>query len=148
MNQNSQELEQTLQKPDILARVLKPDGTLVVSESSMESIESRLLSGIKRLFGIQKDEVVETASGMEHWATGSFGKLVSRQTNVNWMIQQFATLGLPVQKRVAGQFTELYSRFSSISIICKAIHGFNRFWFKNIRLAGPAFGNIIFFKKQ
>jgi len=131
-----------------LVRVLKPGGTLVISESNMDSIESRLLSGIKRFLGIQKAQVVETDSGKEHWVSGSFGKLVSRQANVNWMIEQFAAMGLLVEKQVAGQFTELYNRFSSKSIIGKAIHRFNRFWFKNIRLAGPAFGNILFFRKQ
>jgi ubiquinone/menaquinone biosynthesis C-methylase UbiE len=138
------EVEQAMNE---LARVLKPGGTLVISESNMGSLESRVLSGVKRLLGIQKETVVETAAGEEHWATGSFGKLVTRQTNTKWMIAKFEALGLPVQKHVAGQFTELYNRFSSDSLFSKAIHGFNRFWFKRVKLAGPAFGNIIFFKK-
>jgi ubiquinone/menaquinone biosynthesis C-methylase UbiE len=139
------EVEQAMTE---LARVLKPGGTLVISESNVASFESRLLFRVKRLFGIQKETLVETAAGTEHWATGSFGKLVTRQTNTTWLIKRFNDMGLPVQEHVAGQFTELYNRFSPGSFISKAIHGFNRFWFEHVRLPGPAFGNIMFFKKR
>lgn len=130
-----------------LSRVLKPGGTLVISESNMASVESRLLSGVKRLLGRQRDEVVETEAGMEYWATSPCGKLLSRQTNIRWLIGRFATRGLAVQRHVAGQFTEIYSRFSS-KIVRIAIHGFNKLWFQFIQVPGPAFGNILFFRKR
>ncbi len=130
-----------------LVRVLKPGGRLVISEGNMHSLESRILLRVKRMLGKLKEEVVETKSGMEYWAESASGKLLSRQINIQWLTGRFAAMGLSLEKHVAGQFTELYSRFS-LQVISKAIHAFNRFWFSKIRLPGAAFGNILIFRKK
>jgi SAM-dependent methyltransferase len=130
-----------------LVRVLKKGGILVISEGNHDSLESGLLLAVKRLLGRQKENVMETSAGMEYWADGPAGKLLSRQMNIDWLLKRFADLGLTVQDRVAGQFTELYSRTSN-RLLQRLFHAVNRFWFSYVKSPSLAYGNIILFRKE
>lgn len=130
-----------------LARILKPGGTLVISEGNMFSLQAIILRTLKRLVGKEKAIVKKTPAGLEYWTITSTGKLLTREANIQWMIKEFKHKRFDVKEHVAGQFTELYTRFSS-QLIEKIIHSFNNLWFKYIRFPYPAFGNIIILQKQ
>lgn len=130
-----------------LNRVLKKGGTVVISEGNMSSLESIMMRKLKRILGKQKDDVIKTAAGLEHWAVGPTGKLLSRQADIRWLKEKFESSGFVVKKHVSGQFTELYNRFSSKALI-KMIHLINNLWFKYINIPTLAYGNIIIFTKR
>jgi SAM-dependent methyltransferase len=130
-----------------LARVLRPGGMLVVSEGNMSSVEAVGLRALKRLLGAEKAEVKRTAAGMEFWKQGESGALVTRQADVGWLVRSFESRGVRLVKRAAGQFSEGYAMTSSAALR-KLIHAFNNFWFGRVGAAGPAYGNILIFRKD
>ncbi|HVF54666.1 MAG TPA: class I SAM-dependent methyltransferase [Pyrinomonadaceae bacterium] len=130
-----------------LARVLKPGGTLVVSEGNMSSIEAVALRNLKRMLGKEKATVKRAAAGMEYWKISADDALVTRQADINWLVESFRSRGLTLSKRVAGQFMEAYTMVSARPLK-KLIHGFNNFWFKYVKLPQLAYGNIIFLRKE
>ena len=75
------------------------------------------------------------------------GTLLTRQADISWLIRRFETMGLRLRKRVAGQFTELYTRFQW-SLPRKLIHAFNGLWFRCLKVPHPAFGNLLIFEKK
>jgi hypothetical protein len=89
---------------------------------------------------------VRTPAGVESWATRDSGKLVTRETDIPWLISRCRQLGLTPKQRRAGQFTEAYTRVPTRPLK-KLVHLFNRFWFSAIRRPGPAFGNLLVFQK-
>src|SRR5919205_837857 len=129
------------------ARVLRPGGMLVVSEGNMSSVEAVGLRALKRLLGAEKAEVKRTAAGMEFWKQGESGALVTRQADVGWLVRSFESRGVRLVKRAAGQFSEGYAMTSSAALR-KLIHAFNNFWFGRVGAAGPAYGNILIFRKD
>jgi ubiquinone/menaquinone biosynthesis C-methylase UbiE len=129
-----------------LVRVLKPTGTLVISEGNMLSLSSRLSRMTRKLLSIPISET-QSQAGMERWITTPSGTLLVRQAHIPWLIEWLNSHGLVVKKHVAGQFTELYARFSA-RYLQNWVHLWNRLWFRYIKLAGPAFGNIIILQKQ
>jgi len=130
-----------------VSRVLKPGGIIVLSEVNMNSIEVKLTETLRPI--LRKKNVVskKTYAGIENWAETDSGRLLSRKVDVKWLEKEFKKHGLYIVERRAGQLTEAYTRFKN-PIVRKFIHSINNFWFKKIRLAGPAFGNIIFLKKE
>ena len=75
------------------------------------------------------------------------GKLLSRRVNVPWLIREFSQHGVELVQRSPGQFTEAYTRVSS-SWINRLIHEFNFLWYRRVKLAGPACGNMLYFQKR
>lgn len=73
--------------------------------------------------------------------------LLTRQTDIGWLMESLQNYGFTVKKRVAGQFTELYLKCPS-RIIRQLIHFFNDFWFRYIKNPHLAFGNILFLEKS
>ena len=130
-----------------LSRVLKPAGILIVSEVNMYSLQSRLLRILRQLLRKEKDVVKLTPAGLEHWSSSSAGKLLTRESDLTWLIDNFVINGFRVKKRISGQFTEAYTRFSS-ETVRNLIHGFNKLWFSYIRSPYPAFGNIVILQKD
>lgn len=130
-----------------LSRILKRGGTLIISEGNMNSLQSITLRTLKVLLGKEKAIVNKTPAGLEFWEETTAGKLLTRQANIPWLIRAFENNGLSVKKAVAGQFTEIYIKFSS-NLINKLIHSFNSFWFKYIRIPHFSFGNLIILQKD
>ncbi|MDT5271966.1 MAG: hypothetical protein QOH49_4152 [Acidobacteriota bacterium] len=130
-----------------LSRVLRPGGSLVVSEVNMHSLEARTMRGLKRLLGRERAEVKETPAGLEYWKERGGGALVTRQANMRWLIESFESHGLRLSKRLAGQFSESYTILSAPALK-RLVHGFNSFWFGRVKSPGPAFGNVLIFKKR
>lgn len=130
-----------------LSRVLTPGGMLVISEGNMHSLQGMVLRALKRLLGRQKALVQKTPAGVEHWRTDSTGTIVTREANVPWLIRRFAAHGVQLRERRPGQLTEAYTMVSS-QRAKRFLHKLNNFWFRHLRLAGPAYGNILTFQKE
>lgn len=130
-----------------LARILKQGGMLIIEEGNMNSLQSIVLNIIRFLTGKKKTEFKSTSCGIERWKATPAGPLFVRQANIGWLYRRFEKEGLIVKKRIAAEFTELYTK-APFHFMKKLIHYFNNFWFKYIRLPHPAFGNIIIFQKE
>lgn len=130
-----------------LARVLKPGGSLVISEGNKSSLEAVTMRSLKRLLRKEKANVKDTPAGVEYWKEKDGDALVTRQANVRWLIEQFDKRGLSLTKRAPGQFSESYRMFSG-SMGRNFFHRLNSFWFRHVKWAAPAFGNILFFEKR
>ncbi len=130
-----------------LARVIRPAGILVISEANMHSLQSIVLHNLRRLFRKGRATLRKTPTGMEYWIDNADGLMLTRQSNIKWLIKRFNNDGFTVITRLAGQFTEIYTRISS-RLMRRLIHAFNRFWFKYIKLPHLAFGNVIILRKQ
>lgn len=130
-----------------LCRVLKPGGTIIISEVNMNSLEVTLTEKIRPLLNKPHIESKIVPSGVEVWAETEHGKLLSRRANMSWLSQEFSKHGVYIQKRRPGQFTESYTRFQN-KTIQKTIHAINNFWFKYLPFPELSCGNILYFKKQ
>jgi 2-polyprenyl-3-methyl-5-hydroxy-6-metoxy-1,4-benzoquinol methylase len=129
-----------------LARVVRPGGMLVLSEGNMYSIQAVALRWLKRLLRRERAEIVRVAGGIEYTETTGQGTLLTRQTDIPWLIAECERLGLRLKTRAPGQFTELYVAVPWRPIK-RLIHAFNSLWFRYVKMAKPAFGNILILEK-
>lgn len=127
--------------------MVKPGGFLVLSEGNVNSLQAYTLRVVKRLLRRERALVRSVQAGIEYVEETSEGSLLTRQTNMPWLIQECHRLGLNIKARMAGQFTELYVAVPWRPVK-KLIHMFNNFWFEHVGWAGPAFGNILVFEKR
>ena len=130
-----------------LSRVLAPNGCLVVSEANARSVQATGLRAARRLLNRNLADIRHTASGVEHWKMMQSGPLVTREANIGWLIEEFERHGVTLQRRRAGQLTELYTRTRN-RVLRSGIHAINRIWFDRVRLPGPAFGNLLILRKD
>lgn len=130
-----------------LSRIMMPGGLLAVSEGNRDSVQSRLLRFIKRRLGLGHAEIVFTEAGVENWEETDAGRLMTRQADIQWLIREFQEHGLELKSHTAGQFTEIYWLVPT-RLLKRLVHAFNAFWFRHIRAPGPAFGNILIFRKH
>ena len=129
-----------------LYRVLNTGGILIISEGNMNSLQSKILRYIKSVLKYKTAKVIKTPAGLEYWEQTDAGELMTRQTNMEWLIKIFGKNGFIVKKHLSGQFSELYNRFSS-EFTKNIIHIFNHLWFKYIKMPNYSFGNIIILQK-
>lgn len=129
-----------------LCRVTKPGGYIIISEVNMYSIQAIFLRVLKKILGKGRARINKTQAGLEAWEETSVGKLMTRETNMQWLVSQFSKNGAKLERRTAGQFSELYI-MDLPSWVKLIIHAINNFWFKYIKLPGPSFGNLLLFKK-
>lgn len=129
-----------------LSRVVAPGGYLAISEGNMKSWQTQILRFLKRILKREHAEVKLTPAGIENWEETDDGRLMTRQADIDWLVREFRHHGLELQRRVPGQFSELYWVFKS-PWLKKLIHGFNYAWFRFVRWPGPAFGNILIFRR-
>lgn len=133
------------------ARVLKPGGKLILSENNARSLEvvflERLVNVGKRLIGRKPHERKRSFLGIEEWQSTESGGLMVRKTDMPALASVCGNLGLRLEKRFAGQFTEAYIRVPS-KIVKRSIHAFNRFYFAHVRHPGPSLSNILVFRKE
>lgn len=130
-----------------LSRILAPGGTLIVSEGNVRSLQAVALRWLKRLLGRERAEIVHTPAGIEFWEQTSTTRLMTRQADIPWFIAEFKRHGVELVERRAGQFTEIY-----MLLPWRPLRGFvhvcNNFWFRWIRAAGPAYGNILVLRRR
>lgn len=130
-----------------LARVTGPGGTIVISEANHRSAEATAARWARKLTGRSDENTQRRPSGIEHWEETSDGTLVTRHADIRWLVQRFAEHGAPLTERRAGQLTELFTRLKS-KRARTLLHALNDQWFRRVRLANPAFGNLLVFKKE
>ncbi len=129
-----------------LARVVRPGGKLVISESNKSSLEAVAMRNLRGLLGKEKATVRERPAGVEYWKDKDGDALVTRQANISWLVRSFKDSGLVLDRQVAGQFSESYTRVPG-EPLKKFVHKLNKIWFEKIRWAGPSIGNILIFRK-
>jgi SAM-dependent methyltransferase len=130
-----------------LARVVAPGGALVLSEGNMYSLQSIGLRSLKRVLGRGRGRVARVPAGLETTEDTPNGTLLTRQTDMAWLVAECDRLGLTLRSRTSGQLTELYA-LAPWKGVRQAIHVVNNLWFRYVRAAGPAFGNILIFEKR
>jgi len=130
-----------------LARVLRHGGMCVVSECNMRSLQAVVLNHARRLLGREKADVRRVAAGVEYWVRRPDGALVTRETNMRWLIERFREDGLALKRRAAGQFTEVYTRVSS-PVLAKLVHYANGLYFRRVGMPHFSFGNILILEKE
>ena len=129
-----------------LARVIAPGGTLVVSEGNMRSLQAVTLRWLKKLLGRERAEIMRTPAGIEFWEETSTARLMTRQADIPWLIAEFRRHGLELVERRAGQFTEIYVLLPW-KPLRSLVHAINNHWFRWIKLAGPAYGNLLILRR-
>jgi len=129
-----------------LSRILGPAGVLVVSEGNMRSLQSTTLRWLKRTIGRERASVIPTEAGIEFWEETATGRLMTRQADIPWLVREFESHGLKLVNRRAGQFTEIYVLLPWRPLR-RLVHLFNNLWFRFPRLAGPAYGNLLVFRR-
>jgi 2-polyprenyl-3-methyl-5-hydroxy-6-metoxy-1,4-benzoquinol methylase len=129
-----------------LARVLTPGGVLVISEGNMHSVDALLRRSMRPFARRRGATIRRTKIGLEYWTETPAGVLLTRQADVNGLRSLFESSGLIVKRRIAGQFTELYTSFRS-QMIKKAIYTLNHIWFRYVKAPQFSFGNIWFLEK-
>lgn len=134
-----------------IARVLKPGGKLVLAENNARSLEvvflERMVNLAKRVIGRKPHERKRSRLGIEEWQSAEKGGLMVRKTDMPALVSFCRSLGLELEKRFAGQFTEAYTRIPTQGLK-QAIHAFNRFYFQRIGGPGLSLSNILVFRKS
>lgn len=129
-----------------LGRVLRPGGILVVSEANRASVQSHAFGVLRRLFRRRSPPPIRAPHGDEFWVDGREGTLVTREADIPDAIRTAGAAGLRLMERRAGQLTEAYTRLPGPASR-RIVHALNRAWFRHVRLAGPAFGNLLVFRR-
>jgi hypothetical protein len=123
----------------------------MLTENNVRSLEVAILeptiNSLRRLAGNTDRTRAKTPFGIEEWQASQFGGLMIRKTNMEALKEHCRTLGLELNKRIAGQFTELYVRVPGRPLK-RLIHSFNLAWFRHVRSPHLALGNILFFVKK
>jgi 2-polyprenyl-3-methyl-5-hydroxy-6-metoxy-1,4-benzoquinol methylase len=138
-----------------LARVVKPNGIVIVNENNMWSMESVLVriarrflgrSLVRRLQGKEPARLRITAAGAEFWRQTDAGPLICREARIPWLISRFETEGLVVRARMPGEFIEREAELPS-GRLKNWVRRLNVAWFKRVRLARPASVNLLLLEK-
>ncbi len=134
-----------------LVRVTKVGGKIILYEVNLfglDAFATLLATILKAAFGKNRTKrIVINRYGLEYWVESESGDLLTRHTRPAGLKRFFMARGCRLQFRVAGQFTEQFSRFRRFRVIHSLIHGLNSFWFSVIRAPYLAHGNLLVFEK-
>jgi 2-polyprenyl-3-methyl-5-hydroxy-6-metoxy-1,4-benzoquinol methylase len=135
-----------------LARVLKPGGTLVLSEINMRSpdifIREKAIHLLKKV--LRKDNAVMTRTprGIEVWKENLDGSgLMVRKTDMEFLTSFLLSQGLTQIERTPCELTQVFTNLPTRALR-RAIYALNRFYFRYSLPAIFAVGNIIYFSKH
>jgi 2-polyprenyl-3-methyl-5-hydroxy-6-metoxy-1,4-benzoquinol methylase len=130
-----------------LCRVLKRGGSIIISEVNAKGVEVVAQRLLRPWLGSGNVTTRRTEAGLEAWAKTPSGELLSRKTDIRWLVERFGAHGMELVQRKSGQFTESYTRLRS-KYARLLVHGVNDFWFRHINLPSLACGNILIMKKR
>lgn len=129
-----------------LSRVVRPGGYLVLSESSAYGFDMVLRRVRYSLYPNQKLKIKSADGAVAMWFDAEEGQLLTRTHLVPRLVERLHARGMALVERRAGEFTEFY-RLVGPRWAKRAIHGFNRFWFRRIGFAPLATGQVLIFQK-
>ena len=86
-------------------------------------------------------------AGLETWEDTPHGKVITRHSDVDWMIDRFARGGARLSVRRAGEFTQIFTLIPSEAAAPPGAR-IQRRLVRKVRAAGPALGNLLVFTKQ
>jgi ubiquinone/menaquinone biosynthesis C-methylase UbiE len=129
-----------------LVRVLEPGGAFIISDNNMYSLQGMIRFVLKRLLGIGTASVKKTPAGIEYWYRNADDALLTRQTNMRWLVHELENNGFVIKAHFSGQFTDLYTSVSS-PVMKRFIQRLNDFWFKYVKTPYLAIGNILIAQK-
>jgi 2-polyprenyl-3-methyl-5-hydroxy-6-metoxy-1,4-benzoquinol methylase len=134
-----------------LVRVTKVGGKIILYEANLfglDAFTSLIATILKAAFGKNRTKkIVISRYGLEYWVEAESGDLMTRHTRPASLRRFFAARDCRLKFRVAGQFTEQFSRFRRFRIIRSFIHRLNLFWFSIIRAPYLAHGNLLVFER-
>jgi hypothetical protein len=102
---------------------------------------------LKRLLDRERGVLRYTPAGVEAWEETRTGKLMTRQARIAGIVRSFGDHGARLVSRRAGQFSELFTVLPW-KPARSLVHAVNSLWFRWPALAGPAFGNLLVFRKN
>jgi 2-polyprenyl-3-methyl-5-hydroxy-6-metoxy-1,4-benzoquinol methylase len=121
-----------------LCQVLKPGGSILITELNHTSLETALVQ-IARRFRKSASKLTMTAGGLEFWSEQEGKPFVARTANVAVLIRELGKNRLRKIRRFATEFWDV-NRFPS-GILRRAAIRFNRCWFRLHLPAYPSSGN-------
>jgi len=130
-----------------LCRVLAPGGRFVIGENNLYSLQSLMIWGLRKVLKRGTERLRRTPEGLENWYPIESGILLTRETDIGWLVNECRKNGLHLRKRIAGQTSDFYTWVSS-PILKKLVHLLNLFWFRYVGIPYLAHGNILVFEKQ
>ena len=96
---------------------------------------------------LKKITIVKTGSGYEHTSRFEGEMLFWRQTNIHWLVDQFALNSCTLFRRDSGLFSDMYI-YTPGKFLKSAVNNWNRFWAHRINIPQLASHNVIIFQKQ
>ena len=139
--------------PDIEAalthvvRVVKPGGFLVLSETSMYGFDQLLRRFVYRVRPSPRLKILRARGALDMWSETTVGPLLTRTHHIPQLVQRLNEHGMTLVERRAGEFTEFYRRINA-QWANRAVHAFNRLWFRWIGFAPMATGQLLLFRKR
>src|SRR5438105_3453176 len=134
-----------------LIRVTRKNGVIIVAEANFFSFDAMasLAAGLaRRLLGSkQRKSITWTRYGMEYLTGTATGDMVVRHSRIPALIKFFHEHGCALRHRMAGQFTELFTRLCETPP-ATSLHAFNSAWFSRLRWPYFAVGNILIFRRE
>jgi 2-polyprenyl-3-methyl-5-hydroxy-6-metoxy-1,4-benzoquinol methylase len=130
-----------------MSRVIKPGGHLILSESSMSGFDNTLRRILYALKPSPALRLQRNDGAMEFWSKTEAGELLTRTHEISALISRLARLDMSLATRRPAEFTEFYRRAGS-GAMYRAVHAFNRFWFRSVGFAAPSTGQLLIFRKR
>lgn len=130
-----------------IARVLRSGGFLVLSETSMHGFDQLLRRFLHGARLTPQLKFLPVDGALEMWSETMVGPLLTRTHHVPSLVQRLREHGMILVERRAGEFTEFYRR-ARPQWAKRAVHAFNRFWFRSISFAPMATGQVLIFRKR
>jgi 2-polyprenyl-3-methyl-5-hydroxy-6-metoxy-1,4-benzoquinol methylase len=127
-----------------LSRVIAPGGHLIVHEGNVHSPEAIAIVAAKRM--TRRPGLHRTPAGVEHWKETSAGPLLTRRTNIPWLIAAFERQGLLLRRRLPTQLTELYAKPRS-GWMKGLMYAANDFWYRRVGTSRLAVGNTLLLQR-
>jgi SAM-dependent methyltransferase len=119
-----------------LCRVLAPGGALILGEGNRRSLDVAW----KRRRRVRGRTWRSTPQGLERWTESAAGAVMTREFDTRWLAGACAANGLRPRRPRVGEFTEAYSAFAEGSLPERAVHAFNRLWFRRVGVTAGATG--------
>jgi 2-polyprenyl-3-methyl-5-hydroxy-6-metoxy-1,4-benzoquinol methylase len=127
-----------------LSRIIAPGGHLIVHEGNVHSPEAIAILVAKRMTRLPG--LRRTSAGVEHWKETSAGPLLTRRTNIPWLIAAFERQGLLLQCRLPTQMTELYVK-PPWDWMKNCMYALNDYWYRRVGISRLAVGNTLLLQR-